>query len=79
MALEVRDQYFDGARRGLFSDVMNRFGTLLYDVVADPQQQNPIDDAEQEQRLLSAMVEMMTEMDAPPEQYERLGIELQPR
>ena len=61
------------------ADVMNRFGTLLYDVVADPQQQNPIDDAEQEQRLLSAMVEMMTEMDAPPEQYERLGIELQPR
>ena len=28
------------------ADVMNRFGTLLYDVVADPQQQNPIDDVE---------------------------------
>jgi hypothetical protein len=56
-------------RRSLF-----RFGTLLFDVQADPKQEHTLNDPELEQRLINHLVKLMRECDAPAEQYERLGI-----
>jgi hypothetical protein len=53
----------------------HQFGHLLFDLVADPQQQNPLQDASIEERMIGLMVELMRENDAPPEQYVRLGLE----
>lgn len=50
------------------------FETALFDVANDPKQQNPINDAEIEKRLVEQMVKLMGESDSPPEQYERLGL-----
>jgi arylsulfatase A-like enzyme len=47
---------------------------LLYDLESDPGQQSPIDDAKIEARMIEHLRSIMTEHDAPPEQYERLGI-----
>lgn len=52
-----------------------RFGTLLYDLELDPQQQRPLrDDDELEMTMIELMVELMRESEAPAEQYERLGL-----
>ena len=48
--------------------------TLLYDLQADPRQQQPINDAAIEARLCGAMRELMEECEAPAEQYERMGL-----
>jgi len=48
--------------------------TVLYDVQADPEQADPIDDAAVEERMQRAMVALMRDNEAPPEQYERLGL-----
>ena len=58
--------------RGRFD--ISQFGTLLYDLEEDPQQQRPLDDEELAQRLSARMVELMQECDAPPEQFERLEL-----
>ena len=50
------------------------FGTLLYDLAADPKQENPIDDPEVEARMIAHLVRLMKDNDAPAEQYERLGL-----
>lgn len=50
------------------------FGTLLFDVANDPGQEQPLHDPTVEQRLSRLMVEQMQANDAPPEQYERLGL-----
>jgi hypothetical protein len=52
----------------------HRFGTLLYDLAADPGQQQPIRDSAAEERMIGLMVELMRKHDAPAEQYERLGL-----
>jgi arylsulfatase A-like enzyme len=52
------------------------YGSLLFDLEKDPQQENPISDPEIEKRMIGMMVELMKENDAPPEQFERLGIPL---
>lgn len=49
-------------------------GTLLFDLEADPGQNNPIIDDEAELRMLRLLAEMMHESDAPPSQFVRLGI-----
>ena len=49
--------------------------TLLYDLEADPRQEAPITDAKTEERMIYLMVKLMQENDAPPEQFERLGLE----
>ena len=49
-------------------------GSRLYDLDTDPDQENPINDNEIEQRMLEKMSALMWENDAPPEQFERLGI-----
>ena len=51
------------------------FGTLLFDLENDPEQLHPIHDSAVEERMIRLMVQLMQQNDAPPEQYERLGLE----
>ena len=50
------------------------YGTLLFDVDADPGQVNPIEDADVEQMMIDHLVRLMKDHDSPPEQFERLGL-----
>lgn len=50
------------------------FGTLLFDLHADPKQEHPLNDPAVEQMMIDHLVRLMRENDAPPEQYERLGL-----
>ena len=50
------------------------YGSLLFDLQNDPGQEHPIVDAEIEKRMIGLMVDLMRKNDAPPEQYQRLGI-----
>ena len=50
------------------------FGTLLFDLESDPEQQNPLIDDELELRMIKHLVDLMRINDAPAEQYERLGL-----
>ena len=52
----------------------HQFGTALYDLEADPQQEHPIDDPEIEARMIRLMVQLMQDNDAPVEQYQRMGL-----
>ncbi|WP_282610555.1 sulfatase [Pelagibius sp. Alg239-R121] len=49
--------------------------TRLYDLGADPHQENPLDDPETEQRLISAMTQLMREADAPDELFARFNLD----
>jgi len=51
------------------------YGNLLFDTETDPAQEKPFSDPEIEKRLIGEMVRLMTEHEAPPEQYERLGLD----
>lgn len=55
-------------------DAFFQFGTLLFDLKEDPFQQKPIQDAELEKAIRSRLIEQMLKNDAPPEQFERLGL-----
>lgn len=48
--------------------------TMLFDLAKDPDQLHPIRDPEEEKRLRRNMARLMEENDAPPEQYQRLGL-----
>ena len=48
--------------------------TMLFDLETDPGQETPIDSVAEEARLTARMVELMRANDAPPEQFERLGL-----
>ena len=50
------------------------FGTLLFDLKHDPGQENPIDDPEIEAMMVRHLIRLMKANDAPPEQFERLGL-----
>lgn len=50
------------------------FGTLLFDLHSDPKQEHPIQDAAVEEYMVGHLVRLMRESDAPPEQFERLGL-----
>jgi arylsulfatase A-like enzyme len=50
------------------------FGTLLFDLEKDPGQRQPIQDRNVEERMIRHTVRLMEENDAPPEQFERLGL-----
>lgn len=52
------------------------FGTLLFDLEHDPKQENPLNDPRVEAKMTEYLVRIMRETGAPPEQYERLGLEL---
>ncbi|MEU8324331.1 sulfatase [Nonomuraea sp. NPDC048881] len=49
-------------------------GTLLFDLETDPEQLEPIVDDEVELRMAALLVEAMRANDAPPSQFERLGL-----
>ena len=51
----------------------NNLGTALYDLKNDPKQEHPIQDSVVEERMISNMIRLMKENDAPSEQYIRLG------
>jgi arylsulfatase A-like enzyme len=48
--------------------------TLLWDVKTDPGQTQPLDDPRVEERMIGHMTRLMHQCDAPPEQWERLGL-----
>lgn len=50
------------------------FGTMLFDLEKDPQQQNAIQDPFIEEHMLEITKKLMRENDCPPEQFERLGL-----
>ncbi|MEE2657875.1 MAG: sulfatase-like hydrolase/transferase [Candidatus Latescibacterota bacterium] len=52
----------------------NDAGDLLYDLQADPEQTSPIDNETVRDRLASRMTELMLDCDAPPDQFERMGL-----
>ena len=53
---------------------MHQFGTLLFDLETDPHQENPLRDPVIEQMMINHMLRLMKANDAPPEQFERLGL-----
>ncbi|WP_196258148.1 sulfatase [Pelagibacterium limicola] len=53
------------------------FGTLLYDLQTDPGQTTPLRDDALETRMADLMVGLMRTNDAPPSQFERLGLPLE--
>lgn len=53
---------------------LSRWGTRLYDLENDPAQQTPLTDPNEEGRLVEHLVRLMRACDAPPEQFERLGL-----
>ncbi len=48
--------------------------TRLFDLETDPAQEQPIDDPQTAQRLDAMIAEVMAEAEAPPSQYERMGL-----
>lgn len=50
------------------------YETLLFDLAQDPEQLDPLHDANIENQMIQQMVRLMRENDAPPDQYIRLGI-----
>ena len=50
------------------------WGSLLFDLVSDPGQDDSIQDDEIEKRMITLMVDLMKHNAAPSEQYERLGL-----
>jgi len=61
---------YDGA---VFTDPYV-FGTLLFDLDEDPLQDSPLFDDDLELQMLRALRAKLIEAEAPPSQYERLGI-----
>jgi arylsulfatase A-like enzyme len=49
-------------------------GTVLFDLEIDPRQAHPIQDPGIEQMMIEHLVHLMRANDAPPEQYQRLGL-----
>jgi arylsulfatase A-like enzyme len=52
------------------------YGSLLFDLETDPKQEHPIHNPEIEKRMIGILVDLMRENDAPPDQFERLGLPL---
>jgi arylsulfatase A-like enzyme len=50
------------------------FGTMLFDLANDPAQEHPVIDDVLELRMVRLMIEWMHWNDAPPDQFERLGL-----
>ena len=48
---------------------------LLFDLENDPDQEQPIDDSTAERAMIDHLVRLMRQTDAPPEQFERLGLD----
>jgi arylsulfatase A-like enzyme len=52
----------------------HQFGTMLFDLQTDPKQEHPLDDPAAEEMMVKHLIRLMKENDAPPEQFERLGL-----
>jgi len=52
----------------------DRVRTLLYDLATDPMQQRPIQDAGVEARMVAALCEHLRAVEAPLDQFQRLGL-----
>jgi len=50
------------------------YGTLLFDLETDPEQDRPLRDEQLELRMATLLVELMRANDAPADQFERLGL-----
>ena len=50
------------------------FRTMLFDLEADPSQENPIEAPDIERRMIDLLGKLMRENEAPPEQFKRLGL-----
>ena len=50
------------------------FTTMLFDLQTDPKQEHPLHDEAIEVKMIDHLVRLMQWNDAPPEQYERLGL-----
>jgi len=50
------------------------YGTLLFDLATDPDQEHPLIDDDVELRMAQLLVDLMKENDAPDEQFIRLGL-----
>ena len=50
------------------------FQTLLFDLENDPGQERPLQDPALESRMIEMMTSLMRDNDAPPEQFQRLGL-----
>lgn len=50
------------------------FGTLLFDLDSDPEQQEPLTDTVLERRMATLLVDQLRLADAPPSQFKRLGL-----
>ncbi len=48
--------------------------TMLFDVIADPKQAHPLSDPQIEAKMVEHLRRLMRWNDAPPEQFERLGL-----
>ncbi|MDF1515628.1 MAG: sulfatase, partial [Anaerolineae bacterium] len=68
-----RTMKIDAGRDG-WRDIF-RFGTMLFDLDKDPQQNDPINDLDVEQRMVDLLLKLMQENDAPEEQFTRLGLD----
>ncbi len=65
----------NGGRRGPGAGNWGkRWPTLLFDLQKDPHQQHPLQDPAVEKQMIDHMVREMRVADAPPEQYQRLGL-----
>jgi arylsulfatase A-like enzyme len=62
------------ARGAHIQRTVHELGHLLYDLESDPNQDQPIADPDLEALMIDLMVRLMQENEAPPEQYERLGL-----
>ncbi|MCC7408540.1 MAG: sulfatase [Phycisphaeraceae bacterium] len=52
----------------------DRLPTMLFDLQEDPREERPLQDPQVVQRMTDHLVRLMRQADAPPEQYERLGV-----
>jgi arylsulfatase A-like enzyme len=56
-----------------------KLGSLLFDLKNDPAQEKPIVDETIERRMIRLLLDLMQANDAPPDQYERLGLPIDGR
>ncbi len=72
--LRVGDRAELQSNTGRWSEAVSKYGTLLYDLHADPGQLSPMDDSHVEGMMCEHLTHLMKQCDAPAEQYERLGL-----
>ncbi|MDA0349848.1 MAG: sulfatase [Verrucomicrobia bacterium] len=56
--------------------IQHEFGTLLFDLESDYGQLTPVTDTTAEERMTNLLIREMKHLDAPPDQFERLGLDV---